>query len=88
MLDTDSKVGRWKFKVRFVAWRGSKVHKSLSNYSDPTDGGNDCLSRDCSIAPILNQRRRLKAVLGVFDGITRDGVFPFWMSSTWSPALG
>ena len=36
-----------------VALAGPKVHKSRSNYSDPTDGGNVWLYGDCSVAPIL-----------------------------------
>ena len=53
---------------------GSKVHKSRSNFSGPTDGSNVGLYRDYSTARILNQRRRLTAMLDMLDGIDRDGI--------------
>ena len=48
-----------------VALGGSKIRKSRSNFSDPTEGSNVKLS----IAPIPNKKRRLKAVLDMLDGI-------------------
>ena len=50
-----------------------KVRKSRSNFTDPTDGGHVWFYRDCSIAPVLNKKRRLNAVLDVLDSIDMSG---------------
>ena len=58
--------------MRSVALGGSEVRKSRSKFTDPTDGGNVCYNRDCSIAHILNKKRRLKAVFDVLDVIAQE----------------
>ena len=60
--------------MKSVALGGPKVRESRFGFSDPTDGGDVWPCRDCSIAPILNHKRRLKSVLDVLDGIDGDGI--------------
>ena len=72
--DTGLETGRDRLKMRSVALCGPKVRKSPSNFTDPTDRRNVWLFRDCSISSILNQKRRLKAVLDFLDGIEKFGI--------------
>ena len=79
------KTGRVGRKMRSVALGGPKVRKSCSNFTDPTDGRNVRFFRDCSVSPILNQRRRKKAVLDVHDCIGKRMVF--LLPGLWSLGL-
>ena len=61
-------------KTRAVQMGGAKVHHHLRSRSgDRVDGDLVHMYRDSSIAPILNQRRRLQSVPGVTQGIRAAG---------------
>ena len=53
---------------------GHKVRKVRDNVSDVVDGAGVFLYRDSSIAPLLDTRRRFKAVMDVLDAMIRFGV--------------
>ena len=50
---------------RVVRLGGDKVRKACGNASDVHDAADVFLYRDSSIAPLLDMRRRFKAVMGV-----------------------
>ena len=55
-----------------VVWLGGPlVRRARSNVSDVNDDAGVFLYRDSSIAPLLDMRRRFKAVLDVFDAMIR-----------------
>ena len=64
--------GRALFRV--VRLGGHKVRKVRDNASDVVDGAGVFLYRDSSIAPLLDMRRRLKAVMDVLNAKTRFGI--------------
>ena len=51
-----------------------EVHKVRTNASDVHEGGDVFMYRDSSVAPLLDLRRRMKAVMDVLDSIVRGGV--------------
>ena len=51
-----------------------KVQKVRSNAVDVNDDAGVFLYRDSSIAPLLDMRRRFKAVMDVLDAMIRYGV--------------
>ena len=53
---------------------GHKVKKARGNVSDVDDAAGVFLYRDCSLAPLLDMRRRFKAVLCVLDAMIRWSV--------------
>ena len=55
------------------AW-GLKVRKARGNVADALDAADVFLYRDSSIAPLLDMRRRFKAVMDVLDAMIRHGV--------------
>ena len=57
-------LGSWVVRIG-----GRKVRKVRNNVSDVVDGAGVFLYRDSSIAPLLDMRRRLKAVIGVLDAM-------------------
>ena len=68
--------------LRFVFARGSAlfrtlrlggpgVRKAWSNFAGLADGADVFVYRDCTVAHVLDIRRRLKAVVDVIDGIVR-----------------
>ena len=73
-----------KSKMRSVALGGPKVRKSRSNFTDPIDGGNVRLYRDCYSALVLNEKRRLKAVLDMLDIFVG---MVFHLLSAWSKEI-
>ena len=58
-------LGRGSASFRVVRLGGHKVRKVRGNASDVVDGAGVFLYRDSSIAPLLDMRRRLKAVMDV-----------------------
>ena len=67
-------LGRGRALFRVVRLGGHKVRKVRDNVSDVVDGAGVFLYRHSSIAPSLDLRRRLKAVMGVLDAMIRSGV--------------
>ena len=67
-------LGRDGALFRVVRLGGHKVRKVRDNVSDVVDGAGVFLCRDSSIAPLLDMRRRLKAVMGVLDAMIRSGI--------------
>ena len=59
---------------RFGWYGGHKVRKVRDNVSDVVDGAGVFLYRGSSIAPLLDMRRRLKAVMGVLNSMIRFGI--------------
>ena len=51
-----------------------KIHKARSNAADVHDAGDVFMSGDSSVAPLLDLRRRFKAVMDVLDSMIRNGV--------------
>ena len=67
-------LGRGGALFRVVGLGGHKVRKALGNVSDVNDDAGVFLYRESSIAPMLDMRRRFKAVLGVLDAMIRYGI--------------
>ena len=53
---------------------GHKVRKARGNAADAHDAAGVFLYRDSSLAPLLDMRRRFKAVMTVLDAMIRSGV--------------
>ena len=66
-------LGRGLARFNRVRLGGPKVRKARARCSDPGDGALVDLYRDCSIAPLVDLRRRLRAVLDVIAAIGRSG---------------
>ena len=64
----------WLVWSRVVRLGGPKVRKARCNVADSHDAGGVFMCRDSSIAPVLDLRRWLKAVLDVLDSMVRNGV--------------
>ena len=60
--------------ARVVWLSGPKVRKARGNAADAHEAGDVFMYRDSSIAPLLDLRRRLKAVIDVLDSMIRSGV--------------
>ena len=67
-------LGRGMARFRLVRLGGHKVRKVRSNAVDVHDAADVFLYRDSSIAPLLDMRRRFRAVLGVLDAMIRSGI--------------
>ena len=67
-------LGRGGALFRVVRLGGHKVRKVRGNVSDANDDAGVFLYRDSSIAPLLDMRRRFKAVVDVLDATIRYGV--------------
>ena len=74
-------LGRGGALFRVVTLGGHRVRKARGNVSDVDDDAGVFLYRDSSIAPLLDMRRRSKAVLGVLDAMIRYGVLPVLLNS-------
>ena len=61
-------------RFRLVRLGGHKVLKVRSNAVDVHDAADVFLYRDSSIAPLLDMRRRFRAVVGVLDAMIRNGI--------------
>ena len=67
-------LGRGCASFRVVRLGGHMVRQVRDNVSDVVDGAGVLLYRDSSIAPLLDMRRRLKAVLDVLNSMIRFGI--------------
>ena len=67
-------LGRGSAFFRFVQLGGSRVRRARSNVADAVDVADVFLYRDSSLAPLLDMRRRFKAVMDLLDSMIRDGV--------------
>ena len=59
---------------RVVNLGGHQVRKARGNVADAHDADDVFLNRDSSIAPLLDMRRRFKAVMDVLGAMIRSGV--------------
>ena len=66
-------IGRGVARFNKVRLGGPKVRKARARCSDPGDGAQVDLYRDASTAPLVDLRRRLRAVLDVLGAIRRSG---------------
>ena len=67
-------LGRGAARFRRVRLGGRRVRKVRRNAVDVHDAADVFLYRDASIAPLLDMRRRIKAVMDVLGAMIRDGV--------------
>ena len=67
-------LGRGSASFRVVRLGGHPVRKARGNVADVQDAADIFLYRDASIAPLLDVRRRLKAVM---DGWCHDSLWYF-----------
>ena len=67
------RLGRGSAKFRMVALGGLVVVKLRSDISGSEDGQSVHLYKDASVSGIIMQRRKLRCVLTVLDGIARHG---------------
>ena len=66
--------GRGRALLRVVQFGGHRVRKERGNVADAHDAADVFLHRDSSIAPLLDMRRRFKAVMDVLGAMMRYGV--------------
>ena len=74
-----SPLGAWFSAVgapysKIVRLGGHRVKKARGNGADAHDAADVFLYRDSSIAPLLDMRRRFKAVMDVLGAVVRFGV--------------
>ena len=67
-------LGRGRASFRVVKLGGHKIRKARGYAADAHDDADVFLYRDSSIAPLLDMRRRLKAVMELLDAMIRCGV--------------
>ena len=67
-------LGRSSAVFRVVRLGGHPVRKARANIADVLDAADVFLYRDSSIAPLLDMRRRFKAVMDVLDAMIRSGI--------------
>ena len=67
-------LGRGAASFRRVQLGGPWVRRARANAADALDAADVFLYRDRSIAPLLDMRRRLKAVMDLLDAMVRYGV--------------
>ena len=67
-------LGRGVARFRRVRLGGCRVRKVRRNAVDVHDAADVFLYRDASIAPVLDMRRRIRAVMDVLGAMIRDGV--------------
>ena len=67
-------LGRESALFRVVRLGGHQVRKARGHVSDANDDAGVFLYRDSSIAPLLDMRRRSKAVISVLDAMVRYGI--------------
>ena len=66
-------LGRGSASFRVVRLGGHRIRKARGNAADAHDAADIFLYRDCSIAPLLDVRRRFNAVMEVLDAMIRHG---------------
>ena len=74
ILGTGLVLGRRGALFRVVRLGCHQVRKARGHAADAHDAGDVFLYRDSSIAPLLDMRRRFKAVMVVLDAMIRHGV--------------
>ena len=67
-------LGRGSAMFRVVRLGGHPVRKARGNVADVHDAADVFLYRDASVAPLLDMRRRFKAVMDVLDAMIRSGI--------------
>ena len=67
-------LGRRGALFRVVRLGGHQVRKARDIVADALDAASVFLYRDCSIAPLLDMRRRFKAVVDVLGAMIRSGI--------------
>ena len=67
-------LGRGRASFRVVKLGGHRIRKARGYAADPHDAADVSLYRDSSIVPLLDLRRRLKAVMELLDAMIRCGV--------------
>ena len=67
-------LGRGGALFRVVGLGGPQVGKARANVADALDAADVFLYRDSSIAPLLDMRRRFKAVVDVLGAMIRSGI--------------
>ena len=67
-------LGRGSAMFRVVRLGGHPVRKARGNVADVHDAADVFLYRDASLAPLLDMRRRFKAVMDVLDAMIRSGI--------------
>ena len=67
-------LGRRTALLRMVQLGGPRVRRARANAADVLDAADIFLYRDFSLAPLLDMRRRFKAVMDVLDAMIRCGV--------------
>ena len=67
-------LGRGAALLRSVQLGGPRVRRARANAADAVDAADVFLYRDCSLAPLLDMRRRFKAVMDLLDAMIRYGV--------------
>ena len=70
-------LGRGEARFRLVRLGGHQVRKVRGNAADVHDAADILLYRDSSIAPLLDMRRRFRAVFNVVDSMISHGVTLF-----------
>ena len=84
-------LGRGRASFSTVKLGGHKVRKARGYAADAHDAADVFLYRDSSIAPLLDLRRRLKAVMELVDAMIRYGVSlsrSVELSVQWDKILG
>ena len=66
--------GRGVARFRLVRLGGHKVRKVRSDAVDVHDAADVFLYRDYSVAPLLDMRRRFRAVMDILDAMMRSGI--------------
>ena len=67
-------LGRGRAVFRVVRLGGHPVRKARGNVANVHDAADVFLYREASIAPLLDMRRRFKAVMDVLDAMIRSGI--------------
>ena len=68
-------LGRGSALFRVVRLGGHQVRKARATNADALDAADVFLYRDSSIAPLLDMRRRFKAVVDVLGAMIRSGIY-------------
>ena len=83
-------LGRGSALLRFVQLGGPRVRRVRANIADALDAADVFLYRDSSVAPLLDMRRRFKAVIDVLGAMIRYGVSLSWsveLTAQWDQIL-
>ena len=83
-------LGRCSASFRVFRLGGHPVRKARGNVADVHDASDVFLYRDASIAPLLDMRRRFKAVMDVLGAMIRSGISLSWsveLTAQWDRIL-